>query len=120
MLASFVLLAQAVTTTDNTTVVNSPTGFGSHGIIWTLLIGFVVGVIAKFLTPGRDPAGCFVTSIIGIVGALLARFVGGMLGMYGNGAGPGLIASVIGAIIVLAIYHAIFRPGSRGGSGPTV
>lgn len=51
LLASFVFLAQDATVT---TVNNSPTGFGSHGIIWTLLIGFVVGVIAKFLTPGRE------------------------------------------------------------------
>lgn len=115
LLASFVFLAQDATVT---TVNNSPTGFGSHGIIWTLLIGFVVGVIAKFLTPGRDPAGCIITSLIGIGGAIIARLIGGVLGIYGNGAGPGLFASIIGAIILLVIYHAIFKPG-RGG-GPTV
>lgn len=118
LLASFTFLAQAATDTTVTTVNDSPTGFGSHGIIWTLLIGFVVGFIAKFLTPGRDPAGCIITSLIGIGGAILARLLGGVLGIYGHGAGPGLIASVIGAIILLVIYHAIFKPGR--GSGPTV
>ncbi len=113
MLASLVLLAQDTTVTT----VDSPTGFGSHGLIWTLVIGLIVGVIAKFLTPGRDPGGCIITSLIGIGGAIIARLIGGAFGIYGHGAGPGFIASVVGAIILLVIYHAIFK---RGGSGPTV
>lgn len=105
------LLAQADTT------VNSPTGFFTHNIIYILVVGLVVGVIAKFLTPGRDPGGCIITSLIGIGGALLASFVGSLLGIYGNGVGPGLIGSVVGAILLLVIYHLIV--GRRGG-GPTV
>lgn len=94
--------------------------FGSGGItglIYTLIIGLVVGVIAKLLTPGRDPGGCIITSLIGIAGSLLAYYVGAAVGHYGNGVGPGIIASVIGAVVVLIIYHAVFR---RGGGGPTV
>ena len=116
LLASLVLLAQDTTVT--TTTGPAPSGIFAHNIIYTLLIGFVVGVIAKFLTPGRDPAGCIVTSLIGIAGAFLAYFVGAQFGHYGNGVGPGIIASTIGAIVVLAIYHLII--GRKGGSGPTV
>ena len=90
---------------------------GITGLVYTLIIGLVVGVIAKFLTPGRDPGGCIITSLIGIAGSLLAYYVGAALGHYGNGVGPGIIASVIGAVVLLIIYHAIFR---RGGGGPTV
>ena len=111
------LLAQ--TTTTDVTVVN-PSGTLSHGLIYTVLIGLVVGVIAKFLTPGRDPGGCIITSLIGIAGAFVAYFIGHAFGLYGNGQTPGIIASIIGAIILLVIYHAIFRPGRGGGAGPTV
>src|SRR4051812_40583419 len=78
-------------------------------IIWIILIGFVVGLVAKFLTPGRDPAGFFVTAIIGIVGSLLATYGGQALGLYRAGEPAGFIGSVIGAIILLAIYHLIRR-----------
>lgn len=81
----------------------------SHGIIYTLLIGLVVGIIAKFLTPGRDPGGCIVTMLIGIAGSFIAYFIGRALGMYDRGDTPGIIASVIGAIILLAIYHVARR-----------
>ena len=84
---------------------------GIGGLLWTLLIGLVVGVIAKLLTPGRDPGGCIITSLIGILGAFLAFYVGQAFGHYGPGSSPGLIASVIGAVVVLVIYHAIFRRG---------
>ena len=87
-----------------------------HGIIYTLIIGLVVGIIAKFLTPGRDPGGCIITMLIGIAGSFIAYFIGRSLGMYARGDTPGIIASVIGAIILLAIYH-IAR---RNGSGPAV
>lgn len=111
------LLAQTTTTTDTT--VTTPSGTLSHGLIYTLLIGLVVGVIAKFLTPGRDPGGCIITSLIGIAGAFLAYFIGRTFGHYGDGQTPGIIASVIGAIILLVIYHATI--GRRGpGSGPTI
>ena len=78
-------------------------------IIWTIVIGFVVGVVAKFLTPGRDPAGFVITAILGIIGALVATFLGRALGFYSPGEPAGFIGSVIGAIIVLAIYHMVRR-----------
>ena len=73
-------------------------------IIWTILIGFVVGLVAKMLKPGRDPSGFFVTSIIGIAGSLLATFGGQMLGLYRAGEPAGFIGSLVGAIILLVIY----------------
>jgi uncharacterized membrane protein YeaQ/YmgE (transglycosylase-associated protein family) len=76
-------------------------------ILWAIIVGFIVGVIAKFLMPGRDPGGLFVTAVLGIVGALLATFLGQALGMYAAGQAAGFIASVIGAMIVLALYHMI-------------
>ena len=79
------------------------------GIIWTLLIGFVVGLLAKMLTPGRDPSGFFITAAIGIVGSLLATYGGQALGLYQAGQPAGFIGSLIGAIILLVIYHLVSR-----------
>ena len=79
------------------------------GLIWTAVIGLVTGVIAKFLSGDREPTGCLITMLIGIVGAYVALFIGQAIGHYGPGEAPGLIASVIGAIILLAIYHFITR-----------
>jgi uncharacterized membrane protein YeaQ/YmgE (transglycosylase-associated protein family) len=76
-------------------------------IIWAILIGFIVGLIAKFLMPGRDPGGFFITAVLGIVGALLASFLGQAMGLYAAGQAAGFIASVIGAMIVLFLYHMI-------------
>lgn len=76
-------------------------------IIWAIVIGFIVGLIARALMPGRDPAGFIVTAILGIVGAVLATFLGQALGLYAAGQAAGFIASVIGAMVVLFIYHAI-------------
>jgi uncharacterized membrane protein YeaQ/YmgE (transglycosylase-associated protein family) len=82
-------------------------------ILWTLIIGLVVGAIAKLLMPGRDPGGFIVTMLIGVAGALLAGFLGRTLGWYSNpGEGPGIIASVIGAILLLALYRLFV--GRRG------
>jgi len=78
-------------------------------IIWTILIGFVVGLLAKMLTPGRDPAGFFITAAIGIAGSLLATFGGQALGLYQAGEPAGFIGSLIGAIILLVLYHVIRR-----------
>ena len=78
-------------------------------ILWIILIGFVVGLIAKLLTPGRDPSGFFVTAIIGIAGAFLATYGGHALGIYRAGESAGFIGAVVGAIIVLLIYHRIAR-----------
>jgi uncharacterized membrane protein YeaQ/YmgE (transglycosylase-associated protein family) len=79
------------------------------GIIWTILIGFVVGLVAKMLTPGRDPAGFFITAAIGIAGSLLATFGGQALGLYSAGEPAGFVGSLIGAIILLVVYHLIRR-----------
>ena len=79
------------------------------GIIVTLLIGFVVGVIAKLLMPGRDPGGFIITTLLGIAGAFLAKFIGQAVGWYHEGESAGFIASVIGAIIILALYRMFAR-----------
>ena len=78
-------------------------------IIWTILIGFVVGLVAKMLTPGRDPSGFFVTAAIGIAGSLLATFGGQALGLYSAGEPAGFIGSIVGAIVLLVIYHVVRR-----------
>ena len=78
-------------------------------IVWTILIGFVVGLLAKMLTPGRDPGGFFITAAIGIVGSLLATYGGQALGLYSAGEPAGFFGSLIGAIILLAIYHLVRR-----------
>ena len=74
-------------------------------IVWIILIGFVVGLLAKMLTPGRDPSGFFITAVIGIAGSLLATYGGQALGLYAAGEPAGFIGSVVGAIILLAIYQ---------------
>ncbi|MEO8755662.1 MAG: GlsB/YeaQ/YmgE family stress response membrane protein [Casimicrobiaceae bacterium] len=79
------------------------------GIIWIILIGFVVGLLAKMLTPGRDPAGFFITAAIGIAGSLLATFGGQALGLYHAGEPAGFIGSLVGAIVLLVIYHMVRR-----------
>ncbi|MDP3262669.1 MAG: GlsB/YeaQ/YmgE family stress response membrane protein [Tabrizicola sp.] len=80
------------------------------GIIWTIIIGFVAGVIAKFIMPGdNEPSGFVLTTILGIVGAFVANFLGQSLGWYGPQDGAGLIGAVIGAIIVLALYGFLRR-----------
>jgi uncharacterized membrane protein YeaQ/YmgE (transglycosylase-associated protein family) len=74
-------------------------------IIWTIIIGFVAGVIAKFIMPGdNEPSGFILTTILGIVGAFVATYLGQALGWYGPGQGAGLVGAVLGAIIVLVIY----------------
>src|SRR3954447_20884946 len=78
------------------------------GIIWTILIGFIAGVIAKFLMPGKnEPSGFILTTILGIVGAFVATYLGQALGWYRADQGAGLIGAVVGAVIVLAIWGAI-------------
>jgi uncharacterized membrane protein YeaQ/YmgE (transglycosylase-associated protein family) len=75
------------------------------GILWTIIIGFLAGVIAKFIMPGdNEPAGFVLTAILGIVGAFVATFLGQALGWYQPGEGAGLIGAVVGAIIVLFVY----------------
>lgn len=81
------------------------------GIIWTIIIGFLAGVIAKFVMPGdrNEPSGFVMTTILGIIGAFVASFLGQSLGWYGQDDAAGLIGAVIGAIIVLALYGSVRR-----------
>jgi uncharacterized membrane protein YeaQ/YmgE (transglycosylase-associated protein family) len=80
------------------------------GILWTIIIGFVAGIIAKFLHPGpNEPSGFILTTILGIVGAFLATFIGQALGWYRADEGAGLIGAVVGAVIVLAIWSMVAR-----------
>ena len=77
------------------------------GIIWTIIIGFIAGVFAKLITPGdNEPSGFILTTILGIVGAFVATYLGQALGWYNAGEGAGLIGATVGAIIVLLIWGA--------------
>ena len=80
------------------------------GIIVALVIGLIVGALAKLVMPGRDPGGVIVTALLGVAGSVVAYLIGRAVGWYGpNSEGPGWIASIIGAIIVLAGYRAFVR-----------
>jgi uncharacterized membrane protein YeaQ/YmgE (transglycosylase-associated protein family) len=82
-------------------------------IIWTLIIGLLVGLVAKALMPGKDPGGFIVTALLGIAGAFIANFVGRSMNWYADGQPAGFIASVIGAIALLAIYRMVIGRKSR-------
>ncbi len=74
-------------------------------IIWTIIIGFIAGVIAKFVTPGKnEPSGFILTTILGIVGAFVATFLGQFFGFYRPGEGAGFIGAIIGAVIILLVW----------------
>ncbi len=78
------------------------------GIIWTLLIGLVAGALAKLIMPGRDPGGIVVTMLLGVAGAFVAGFLGRAFGWYTEvGDGPGIIAAIVGSIVLLAVYRLI-------------
>lgn len=80
------------------------------GFLWTLLIGFLAGLVAKLVTPGRnEPSGFVLTTLLGVAGAFLATWLGQALGWYGPGEGAGLIGAVVGAVIVLLIWGALSR-----------
>ena len=79
------------------------------GIIWTIVVGFFAGVVAKFLHPGRENMGFIMTTILGIVGAVVATFIGKAVGWYEPGQGAGFIGAVVGAILLLIIYGAIAK-----------
>jgi uncharacterized membrane protein YeaQ/YmgE (transglycosylase-associated protein family) len=74
-------------------------------IIVTIIIGLLVGIVAKLLMPGRDPGGFIITALLGIVGAIIATYLGRALGLYGPNEAAGFIGAVIGAVILLAIYR---------------
>jgi uncharacterized membrane protein YeaQ/YmgE (transglycosylase-associated protein family) len=79
------------------------------GIIATLFIGLLIGIVAKFLTPGRDPGGCLLTSLLGIAGSALGSYLGQWFGLYQVGEPAGFIGAVVGAILILLLLRAIFK-----------
>ena len=83
-------------------------------ILWMLIIGLIVGAVAKLLMPGRDPGGFIITALIGVDSSLIAGFVGQSLGWYRNGQGAGFIGSVLGAMLLLFLYRV------SGGTAPGV
>jgi uncharacterized membrane protein YeaQ/YmgE (transglycosylase-associated protein family) len=83
------------------------------GILGWIVFGLIVGALAKFIMPGRDPGGCLVTIILGIVGAVVGGFIGRSLGLYGPAEPAGFLMATLGAIVVLAIYRLVI---GRGGS----
>jgi uncharacterized membrane protein YeaQ/YmgE (transglycosylase-associated protein family) len=78
-------------------------------IVWTILIGFIAGLVARALKPGNDSAGFIVTTLIGIAGSLIATYLGQAMGWYTAGQGAGFIASVVGAIVLLFIWGMLKR-----------
>lgn len=85
-------------------------------ILWMLIIGLVAGALAKLLMPGKDPGGIIVTMLLGVAGSFVAGFIGRSLGHYQHGDRPGLIASVIGAFVLLGAYRLYLRATHRTGS----
>jgi len=79
-------------------------------ILITLIVGLVVGALAKLVMPGKDPGGIVITTLLGVAGAFIAGALGHSLGWYEIGEGPGLIASILGAVILLGIYRVVARP----------
>jgi uncharacterized membrane protein YeaQ/YmgE (transglycosylase-associated protein family) len=97
------------------------------GIVWTIIIGFIAGIIARMLAPGpNNPGGFIVTTLIGVAGAFVATFLGQAVGWYGPNEGAGLIGAVIGALIVLFVWHRLVVThtipdvGTRQVPGPRV
>ena len=77
--------------------------------LWVVLIGLVVGALAKLIMPGKDPGGFIVTTLLGIAGAVVATWLGRAIGWYQEGQSAGFILSLVGAVLLLAIYHAVIR-----------
>jgi uncharacterized membrane protein YeaQ/YmgE (transglycosylase-associated protein family) len=78
-------------------------------LIWVAIIGLVVGALAKLIMPGKDPGGIFITMLLGIAGSELATWIGRVIGLYGPDASAGFLMSILGAILLLAVYHFIRR-----------
>lgn len=76
-------------------------------LIWTAIIGLIAGALAKFIMPGKDPGGIWITMGLGVLGAFVANFLGGALGWYGEGHNAGIIGSTIGAILILVVYRMV-------------
>ena len=86
-------------------------------MIWAICIGFIIGLVAKLLTPGKDPSGCIATTLLGVAGSLIAALIGQGLGWYRPDQPAGFIASVVGAIVLLLIFRLLRGPTSRHGPG---
>jgi len=84
-------------------------------LLWMIVVGLIVGVLAKLIMPGRDPGGVIVTILLGIAGSVVAGWLGRAVGWYSEGQPAGFIASILGAIVILAIYRLII--GRRSGGG---
>jgi uncharacterized membrane protein YeaQ/YmgE (transglycosylase-associated protein family) len=82
-------------------------------ILWTIILGFLAGAVAKLIMPGKDPGGFIITTILGIAGAVVAKYLGVALGLYDSADSVGFIAAVIGAIILLAIYGFVVKRRAR-------
>ncbi len=80
-------------------------------MIWTIFIGLIIGVVAKFFMPGRDPGGFIITILLGIGGAMLASWAGSSMGAYENGQPAGFLAAVLGAMVILFFYRTLFNNG---------
>lgn len=78
-------------------------------LLWSLIIGLIIGAVAKLLMPGRDPGGFIVTMLIGIAGSILGTIIGRALGLYPEGSSAGFIMSVIGAMLLLFLYRLMMR-----------
>jgi uncharacterized membrane protein YeaQ/YmgE (transglycosylase-associated protein family) len=95
------------------------------GIVWIIVIGFLAGLVARFLSPGPNkPSGFILTTVLGIVGAFVATFLGQLVGWYRPYQGAGFIGATVGAVIVLfiwnrlVVHHLVSDPGARSPSGP--
>ena len=84
-------------------------------LLWMIVVGLIVGALAKLIMPGRDPGGIIVTMLLGIAGSVIAGLIGRAIGWYTAGEPAGFIASVIGAVVILAIYRAVIGRSSGGG-----
>lgn len=78
-------------------------------ILWFVIVGLIAGAIAKLFMPGRDPGGVIVTMLLGIAGAVVAGLLGRVLGLYDAGEGPGVLAAIVGAMLVLGVYRVALR-----------
>ena len=86
----------------------------SMGVIWTIIIGFIVGVIAKFIMPGdKEPTGFILTAVLGIVGAFVATYLGQAVGWYKSGEGAGFFGAIVGSIILLFLYGLVMGRQGR-------
>ena len=81
-------------------------------IVWTILIGFVVGLLAKLITPGKGPGGFFLTAALGIAGSIGATYLGHFIGWYKAGESAGFVGGLVGAIVLLVIYHLVAKPSA--------